>query len=108
MNSIESFIQALKHRSDTWMSAAACQGLWEYFDFDRYERESDIARTELNMLRRICDSCPVKAECLEDTLLFSDTYTFRAGMTPRERKDLMAKLDIPTWERKQYYLRGGE
>lgn len=75
-----------------------CVGLTEFFD---YEEESRYNSEETRMLRRICNECPFKQECLEDALEYSDEYTFRAGMTPSERRVLMRAMGIPSWEEKQ-------
>lgn len=101
---VPQFVDAINRRDTTWHYAASCQGLWEDFDLDE-KRESDIPATKRNLLKRICDGCPVKTQCLEDTLLFSDTGTFRAGLMPSERKALMVKLGIPTWDQKLKLLR---
>lgn len=98
------FIDAINRRNTDWKYAASCQGLWDYFDLDE-KREKDIPTAKRNQLKRICESCPVKQECLEDTLLFSDEHTYRAGLMPSERKRLMVKLGIPSWDRKLKLLR---
>lgn len=99
-------IYAITNRDTTWMQAASCLGLWEEFDLNE-KREKDIPGAKRKMLKRICGECPVKVECLEDTLLFSDEHTFRAGMMPSERKQLMTRLGIPTWDQKQKIIRNG-
>lgn len=82
-----------------WWEAAACKGLSEFFDMDR--GEASIPISDIQFMRKICKSCPAFDECLDDTLKFSDEYTFRAGMTPTQRKKLMRKLGIKSWTRKQ-------
>lgn len=83
----------------SWTQFAACAGLEEFFDMDA--GEACLPREEIKMMRAICKGCPALEECLADTLHYSDEYTFRAGMTPSERKRLMRKLGIPSWTRKQ-------
>lgn len=82
-----------------WWESAACKGLSEFFDMD--SGEACIPRDEIAMMKNICKSCPALQECLDDTLAYSDEFTFRAGMTPSERKRLMRKLGIKSWTRKQ-------
>lgn len=82
-----------------WWEAAACKGLSEFFDMDR--GEASISNGDIQFMRRICKTCPALNECLEDTLAFSDEFTFRAGMTPSQRRKLMRKLGIKSWTRKQ-------
>lgn len=82
-----------------WWESAACKGLSEFFDMD--SGEASVPRDEILMMRNICKGCPALQECLADTLYYSDEYTFRAGMTPSERKRLMRKMGIPSWTRKQ-------
>lgn len=86
-----------------WWEAAACKGLSEFFDMDR--GEASIPNSEIQFMRRICQGCPALNECLADTLHYSDEYTFRAGLTPSQRKKLMRKLGIVSWTRKQMAIK---
>lgn len=103
---VEQFINAYLKRDTAWQLSASCLGLWEHFDLDE-KREKDVPAAKRRSLKRICDSCPVKQECLEDTLLFSEEHTYRAGLMPSERKRLMTKLGIPSWDQKLKLLRSG-
>jgi len=82
-----------------WYDRAACKGLSEFFDTDC--GDNSIPQDQLTLMKKICGSCPVIEECLQDSLDFSEEYTFRAGLTASQRKKLMRKLGIKSWTRKQ-------
>lgn len=107
MNKEQLLAAALKkimlERGD-WLEQASCRGLHEDFDLDEGDRAA--TREKLVRLRKICADCPVFEQCLRDTLMFSDEYTFRAGMTATERKKLMRKTGELSWDKKQEILRG--
>lgn len=102
---VETLRKALKER-ENWTDKAHCIGLWDIFDMD-YEGEDAVSYANyLPFMRKICASCPVKEQCLNDTLLYSDEYGFRAGLTAKERRVLRRKANIDiTWESKQEVLR---
>lgn len=103
----EAFKQAWQRAVGTrenWTMQASCVGLWEYFDADYRNELPDPSDTE-PMMKQICASCPVFEQCLQDTLLYSDEYGFRAGMFAKERRALMKKLGTMSWEAKQVVLR---
>lgn len=77
----------------------ACRGLHETFDYDNMK--ASYNSHEVQFMRRVCASCPVKEQCLEDTLRYGDVHTFRAGMIPSERLRLLRKLGLKTWDEKQ-------
>ena len=41
--------------------------------------------------RTVCDGCPVTADCLTEAVVTGDPYGFRAGLTPDEIGDIIAK-----------------
>lgn len=86
-----------------WKDQASCIGLWEDFDFDEEVGAPDIAK--ITMLKRICNECPVFEKCAEDAIEYSDEYTFRAGMTPKERRRMLKKLNVDSWLVKRIQLR---
>ena len=98
-----------------WREEAACAGMYMLFDMDKryYESQKEARAWEngtsfrdngkgiTTAMRRaeeacrvICESCPVRVECLQDALDNGDEYTFRGGMTDRARRKLMTKLGI--------------
>lgn len=89
---------------EEWTMQASCVGLYDFFDAD-YKQELPNYKETYPMMQQICASCPVFEQCLQDTLLYSDEYGFRAGMFAKERKALMRKLGTMTWEAKQVVLR---
>jgi len=42
--------------------------------------------------RKICEECPVKAQCLNDAIERDDQFGMRGGLTARERETLRRKL----------------
>lgn len=107
MNPTERFLkmwqETLRQRHE-WTHQASCRGLYEDFDVD--EGDQSIDKQKLKMLRQICAQCPVIEECLNDAILFSDEYTFRAGLLPKERKVIRSKSREMSWDKKQEVLRG--
>jgi hypothetical protein len=93
----------LKQDENWYDTLPSCRGLHELFDFDGKWKTHNS--NETNMMRKICASCPVINECLEDTLRYGDVHTFRAGMLPSERLRLMRKLGLKTWDEKQEEFR---
>jgi WhiB family redox-sensing transcriptional regulator len=51
--------------------------------FFEYTSKEDVMR-----LREVCNSCPVRNECLADALAIPERFGFRGGMLPKEREDL--------------------
>ena len=106
-NPMQDFLEAFKQRlSRDWIQQANCAEMWEEFDIDE-DTEGDVSLYKRRTLQKICDACPVKQECLDDALFYSEEYTFRAGLMPKERRQLMKQLGIPSWEEKQKALRNG-
>ena len=101
---------ALAERAE-WTDKAGCHGLWEVFDMDYDDTDINGKKSYaewLPLMRTICDACPVKQQCLDDSVLFSDGYGFRAGLTAKERASLRAKIggiNGETWHKKQLVLR---
>jgi len=108
-DAVERFIEAWKSYvqdgSRDWMKQAHCAEMYDEFDLNE-ENERKVPAEKIKLLRKICEGCPVKQECLNDTLLFSDEHTFRAGLMPSERKRLMSKSGELTWDKKQQILKG--
>lgn len=105
----EAFITAYKQVQGTrqeWTSQAGCIDLYDFFDADFKQELGEGYRETYQLMKDICASCPVFEQCLNDTLLYSDEYGFRAGMFGRERKALMKRLGTMSWEAKQKVLRG--
>lgn len=73
------------HNSDpehqNWKLRASCRGLDP--DYWEPERPSDASYGQ-----RVCEHCPVKAECLEDALAKDSRYGTYGGLTEWERSRL--------------------
>ena len=42
--------------------------------------------------KRVCQSCPVRSECLEDALRHNEGFGIRGGLTERERRHLKRRI----------------
>lgn len=72
-----------RRRRMDWTDAALCAQTDPDLFFPAY-RANSFAR----LARRICASCPVRAECLDYALGYPDLDGIWAGTTPRERQRL--------------------
>lgn len=72
-----------------WMGRAACRGTATA----KFYPERGASSYE--PLRKLCAACPVRAECLEDALVYetdpAHAYGFRAGLTVDQRRELQRK-----------------
>ena len=64
--------------TDEWRDHAACSGLAPIF-FD--ENREDEAK-------QICSGCPVRVECLDDSLHYGDVETIRGGLNWKGQQTL--------------------
>lgn len=68
-----------------WHEQAACYGLktnmFYYADLER----GPIKTLRIQMAKAVCNTCPVKAECLADAMLRHDNHSIQGGTTPEER-----------------------
>ena len=68
-----------------WQDRAACFGKSDlFFDADRWIEA-----------RRLCLSCDVRDECLDDGLARGDFETFRAGFSPKELLEIANVVKRP-------------
>ena len=60
-----------------WLQQARCVGLpVEYFSFYQVE----YAKKRREMSEQVCHQCPVRVDCLEDSLAWRDFNMMRAGL----------------------------
>jgi WhiB family redox-sensing transcriptional regulator len=80
----------------TWEDLAACAGMDTEMFFSRDgggnkgTEERDKARTA----RETCRGCPVRLDCLEDSIEHGDQYGIFGGMTPQERNAYAKEHDL--------------
>jgi WhiB family redox-sensing transcriptional regulator len=78
-------------RKGDWTCDAACAGKFGVMHVAR-ERDQTKAEHEAAVAyaRRICDRCPVRAECLQWALTKPDPceWSMAGGKTPEERQEL--------------------
>ena len=75
-----------------WVESAACYGIgWDLFFPDRPDAKKSIAKA-----KKICDGCPVAADCLEYAIA-TDSPGIWAGTGPRERATIVwGRMTHPT------------
>lgn len=64
--------------STTWREHASCTSTPDLFFNPRQEQQA----------KRVCGTCPVKADCLPDALTNGSRFGVQAGLSARERRDL--------------------
>lgn len=65
-----------------WRLDAACRGLdTNLFYVDRFDGHTDAQEA-----RKVCRSCTVRTECLDDAIATFDKHGVRGGMSPNERR----------------------
>ena len=78
----------------TWRDASACRDTHPAVFSPTPDPHANArkVRTDLYAAARIvCDACPVQADCLTEAVTNGDPYGFRAGMTPDQIADMIAK-----------------
>jgi len=78
----------------TWRDESACRDtdLAVFYPTPDPHANARKVRTDLYAAARIvCDGCPVQADCLTEAVTNGDPYGFRAGMTPDQIADMIAK-----------------
>ncbi len=66
-------------------SRAACKGMYDLFFEEEVQQRIDAAKT-------ICRSCPVERECLEWAISIRYNVGVAGGMSSRERRSVIRKL----------------
>lgn len=77
-----------------WRNASACRDTHPAVFYPTPDPHANArkVRTDLYAAARIvCDGCPVQADCLTEAVTNGDPYGFRAGMTPDQIADMIAK-----------------
>ena len=75
-----------------WRGEAACKGMPTELYYDQEGRGGAIPEI-YEVLSGLCESCPVKSQCLEWALQ-SEMYGYFAGTTAVERKAIRKELNI--------------
>lgn len=70
----------------TWEEDAACATVDPAIFFP----EKSVGWRPTEMARKVCATCPVRAECLADSPTW-DQFSVRGGLTATERSALRAK-----------------
>ena len=77
---------------EDWTMAAACRGM----DPD----ELFVQGAAQNRAKSVCNSCPVRTECLADALDNRVEFGVWGGMTERERRALLRRRpEVQSWRK---------
>lgn len=82
--------------ADAWRGDAACRdaGVDVVLAFHDYALETGEPGPDMRAVEvRYCRGCPVRAECLEDAWVRSETGGMRAGATPAQLRWLLRNPD---------------
>ena len=63
-----------------WMELASCLGM----PIEIFTLETGQSHSSLDVGRKICEGCPVKVDCLEDSLARRDYGFMRAGLVGQQ------------------------
>ena len=77
-----------------WRAASACRDTDPavfYPPADPHANARKVRADPYAAARIVCDGCPVQADCLTEAVTNGDPYGFRAGMTPDQIADMIAK-----------------
>jgi len=87
---------------ENWYDETPCRGLEFVFDMDPDITRKVDANTKhlMAMAIEVCESCPVRAECLADALQYREQEGIRAGLTPRQRMKLVSP-SVLSWSDRQ-------
>ncbi len=69
---------------ESWQADAACRAIPVELFFPPVEHEVDQAK-------EVCDACLVREPCLEFALAAGERFGVWGGLTPQERRSLMAR-----------------
>ena len=68
-----------------WQEQAACAGMdTDLFYYAPLERGPAKA-LRIQIAKSVCNTCPVKAKCLDNALKHQDNHSIQGGTTPEER-----------------------
>ena len=77
-----------------WQDDAACRGIGvDAFFYEDMERGRS-KRARETAAKKVCSGCGVREKCLDFAIKTNDEYAILGGMTPDERKILIAKIRI--------------
>ena len=80
-------------RNEEWRTQAVCKGM----DVNLFFPDVGVHISQIKEIRAICETCPVKVECLESALYSDmDLHGFFGGKSPRERRTIRSQKE---WDR---------
>ena len=89
----ESYMRRLEHRK-TWVPNAACSQM----DQELFYPENGLFPKELlDVVKPICDACPVKEDC-QEWMIYHEGQGFGGGLTPKQRQQIRARANITLLE----------
>ena len=76
---------------DDWFTRGACRGIGD-------PDELFVQGAEQNRAKQVCTTCPVRTECLADSLDNRVEFGVWGGMTERERRALLRRRpNVTSW-----------
>lgn len=82
-------------RTIAWREQAACKGKPQAVWYPTSAGTGNANPSLYNPARRICERCPVMAECLDFALSTNQTEGMWGGLTPKERRERRAHEALP-------------
>ena len=77
-----------------WRNASACRDTHPAVFYPTPDPHANARKNRADIYaaaRIVCDGCPVQADCLTEAVTNGDPYGFRAGLTPDQIADMIAK-----------------
>ncbi|MDO5026031.1 MAG: WhiB family transcriptional regulator [Trueperella sp.] len=74
-----------------WQSLGTCNSLDPEFFFHPEGERGGPRRRRIERAKRICQSCPVLAECREYALVHREPYGVWGGLSEEERKRIISR-----------------
>lgn len=77
---------------DLWQAHAACRGpeAFLFFAPTHFEKKEEKISRETRA-KMICDSCPVRSDCLDYALAIREPHGIWGGLTEQERRVRLAR-----------------
>jgi WhiB family redox-sensing transcriptional regulator len=72
-----------------WQLDAACRGMDSTVFFHPAEERPRARERRTAAARKICDACPVDAECLSHALVSREAYGIWGGLSESQRADIL-------------------
>lgn len=85
---VDRLVRAVKGAA--WMDVAACRTSTVDLWYDPETERAEARQERIDAARAICDTCPVRAECLETAIVNLEPHGIWGGLTTVQRSELIA------------------